>query len=187
VQVSEKGNYLSKNAVNQTLGLAVMWIYASLSGCSAGPPASASISQSRLITLYEGLPHQFYEPKALLAEKKAKQTVELNGFTFYGETLELKAGDAEELKALLAGSRSFVPFTEEKKCGGFHPDYAVEWSVGGETYRCLICLGCLEARIHGPGGVTEYDIENAAFKRLKQLLVPYRKNRPAASQELFLE
>ena len=164
-----------------------MCIYASLGGCSAGPPASASISQSKQITLYEGLPHQYYEPKALVAERKAKPTVELNGFSFYSEAIDLKAADAEELKAMLANSRSFKPYSAEKKCGGFHPDYAVEWSVGGEIYRCLVCFGCLEARIHGPRAMTEYDIENTTLKRLKQLLMPYQKNRPAFSQEMFRE
>ena len=66
MQGSDKGNDLSQRLVNQTLCLAAMWILAGLIGCSAGRPASASISQSKQITLYEGLPHQFYEPKALL-------------------------------------------------------------------------------------------------------------------------
>ena len=87
----DKGKCLSQRVVTRTLCLVAMWIYASLGGCSAGPPASASISQSKKITLYEGLPHQMYEPKALLAERNAKSTVQLNGFPFYEETLDLKA------------------------------------------------------------------------------------------------
>jgi hypothetical protein len=167
-----------------TLGLATIFLWAILAGCSAGPPASASISQATEITLYEGLPHQFYEPRAHLAETKAKPTIELNGFPFYRETLELLPADADKLKAILARSRSFQPFSGEKKCGGFHPDYAVEWSVRGERYRCLVCLGCQEARVQVPQGVTTYDLERDAFSRLKQLLMPYRKNRPPAAPEL---
>ena len=180
----DKGKCLSQSVVTRTLCLVAMCIYASLGGCSAGPPASASISQAKRITLYEGLPHQMYEPKALLAERNAKSTVQFNGFPFYEETLDLKAVDTEELKAMLSSPRSFEPYSGEKKCGGFHPDYAIEWSVGGKTYRCLVCFGCEEARIHGPGDVIEYDIEHATFKRLNQLLTPYRKNRPAFSQEM---
>jgi hypothetical protein len=176
----EKEKWLSRRIV----GLAVMSLYAILTGCSAGRPGTASISQAGQITLYEGLPHQFNEPRALAAEKKAKPTVDLHGFAFYRETLDLKAGDAEALKALLASSRSLQAFSGEKKCGGFHPDYAVEWSVDGELYRCLICLGCYEAKVHGPKGTTDYDIEPGILNRLKELLMPYRKNRPPAAQEM---
>ncbi len=178
------GKNPSERVISLALGLAAISFCANFTGCSAGRPASASISQARQITLYEGLPHQLYEPKALVAERNAKPTVTLSGFPFYRETLDLKEVDAAELKALLASSRSFETYSGEKKCGGFHPDYAVEWSVGGATYRCLICFGCEEARIHGPRDVTEYDIEHITFKRLKQLLAPYRKNRPAFSQEM---
>jgi hypothetical protein len=157
---------------------------AALAGCSASPAELASLGHAKKITLYEGLPHQFYEPRALLAEKKAKPTSELGGFTFYSETLDLRAGDAEELKAILTAGRSFRSFSGEKKCGGFHPDYAVEWSAGGDRYQCLICFGCLEAKIHGPHGMTTYDIEMSAFTRLKQLLTPYQKNRPPANNEI---
>jgi hypothetical protein len=174
----------SQRDAHRALGLAALSLYAILAGCSAKPPASASISQSKTLTLYEGLPHQFNEPHALLAEKKAKPTVERDGFTFYSETLDLSARDAGELKALLANPHSFEPFSGEKKCGGFHPDYAVEWSVADKLYRCLLCFGCYEARIHGPLGVTTYDIESATFKQLKQMLTPYRKNRPAISHEM---
>jgi hypothetical protein len=169
---------------NQPLSLATIALYVISTGCSAGRPATTSINQAKQITLYEGLPHQFYEPRALAAERKAKPTVELHGFAFYRETLDLKPGDAQQLKAILASPRSLQAFSGEKKCGGFHPDYAVEWSVGGELYRCLICFGCFEAKVHGPNGATNYDIEPGIFKRLKQLLTPYRKNRPPPSQEM---
>jgi hypothetical protein len=181
---SEQDEQASKRDANRALSLAALALYATLAGCSANPPASASISQSKTLTLYEGLPHQFNEPHAVLAEKKAKPTVERDGFTFYSETLDLSAGDAGELKALLANPHSFEPFSGEKKCGGFHPDYAVEWSVADKLYRCLLCFGCHEARIHGPLGATTYDIETATFKHLKQMLTPYQKNRPDVSHEM---
>jgi hypothetical protein len=175
---------VSKSEAHRALGLATILLHAMLAGCSAQPPASASISQSTRLILYEGLPHQFNEPRALAAEKKAKPTVERDGFSFYSETLELSAGDAGELKALLESPHTFRPFSGEKKCGGFHPDYAVEWSIADKLYRCLLCFGCYEASVHGPGGVTTYDIERHTFKLLQRILVPYRKNRPAISHEM---
>ena len=175
---------VSKNEAHRALGFVTILLHAMLAGCSAQPPASASISQSTRLILYEGLPHQFYEPRALAAEKKAKPTVERDGFSFYSETLDLSVGDAGELKALLANPHSFHPFSGEKKCGGFHPDYAVEWSIADKLYRCLLCFGCREARVNGPQGATTYDIESDAFKHLQRILMPYRKNRPAVSHEM---
>ena len=149
-----------------------------LPGCSGGPREIATIRQAQRLTLYEGLPHQMYESAALVAERKAKPTVELHGFPFYRETLELKEGDDENLKALLEDPRTFESFSDEKKCGGFHPDYAVEWSVAGQLHTCLICFGCGEVKMYGPTGETRYDIPQDPRKRLEALLEPYRKNRP---------
>jgi hypothetical protein len=67
----------------------------------------------------------------------------------------------------------------EKKCGGFHPDYAVEWSVGRDRYRALICFGCEEVKLFGPALESRNDLDRTAYKRLEELLKPYQKNRPA--------
>ena len=138
-------------------------------------PETTTLKQADRLVLYEGLPHQMYEHQALEAEKKAKPTVTLHGFPFYRETLELKPDDGERLKALLGDPASFEPYSGEKRCGGFHPDYAVEWSAGGQTYQALICFGCWEIKIYGPKGETIYDIRNAARDRLKSLLEPYAR------------
>ena len=149
-----------------------------LSGCSGSPPESATIARAERLTVYEGLPHQMYEPKSLASERKSKPTIELHGFPFYCASIELKPGDAEKLKALLGNPRSFEPFSGEKKCGGFHPDYAVEWTVGDKISDCLICFGCGEVMIHGPGTESRYDLQGDALKLLKAILQPYRINRP---------
>jgi len=158
-----------------------------LSGCSrqqlgGGDSAPcATIVNADRVSLHEGLPHPFDESTVFEKEKKSKQTVELDGHSFYHKALDLKEEDAGKLRKLLADSSSFEPFSGEKKCGGFHPDYGVEWSLGGEVHRCLICFGCREASVTGPAGTTRYDIQRDAFDRLKAMLTPYRKNRPASA------
>lgn len=145
-------------------------------GCGPTPPV-AGIKSSDSLTLYEGLPHQFYEPEALEQEKK-KPTVQLAGFPFYREPLELKEADRHALKDLIGDPGSLKAYSGEKKCGGFHPDYAVEWTEAGKSFRYLICFGCSEARVITPAGDSVYDITPRASVRLKELLAPYRKNRP---------
>ena len=149
-----------------------------LPGCSGVAPESATIARAGRITLYEGLPHQSEERKSFDAERKSKPTLELHGYAFYREALNLNAGDEEKLRSLLKNPKAFEPFSGEKKCGGFHPDYAVEWSVGDKNYSCLICFGCGEAMIHGPGAKARYDIQPDSLKRLKDVLKSYRINRP---------
>lgn len=149
-------------------------------GCSPQAPVGG-IKSSGQLTLYEGLPHQLYEAETLEQEKK-KPTVDLGGFPFYQEPLELKASDRESLRDLLGNPSSLKAFSGEKKCGGFHPDYAVEWTEKGRAYRYLICFGCGEARVISPDGDRRYDLEANVRQRLRDLLQPYRKNRPSTGQ-----
>ena len=138
-----------------------------LSGCSGVTPESATIARADRITWYEGLPDPVEERTAFDAESKSKPTVEMHGFRFYREALRLDVADAEKLEALLKNPKTFEPFSGEKKCGGFHPDYAVEWSIGDKTYSCLICFGCFEVKIYGPATEARYDLQGDARKLLK--------------------
>jgi hypothetical protein len=83
----EQEKHRTRRDGNLFLSLVSVSLCAGLAGCSATPAELASLGHAKKITLYEGLPRQFYEPRALLAEKKAKPTSELGGFTFYSETL----------------------------------------------------------------------------------------------------
>src|SRR5262245_31730460 len=103
------------------------------------------------LVLYEGLPHQSFEPQQLEEEKQRKETTTLHGYPFYGELLDVSAEDVAQLKELLADEGSFRRWSGEKPCGGFHPDYLAELRVGEVTYRFLICFGCSELKVYGPG------------------------------------
>ncbi len=159
-----------------------------LVGCSGEPTAStqfepnkgvfAAAGRATRLTLYEGLPHQMFEATQLKDELKTQPTVTLHGFPFYRETLPLKEEDAAKLKAILGDERSFAPYVGMKKCGGFHPDYCAEWEADGRVYRCLICFGCREVIVYGPGRGLHCDIHRDVEKNLEKLLKPYRKSRP---------
>jgi hypothetical protein len=131
------------------------------------------------IVLYEGLPHQGYEAKRFDEESK-KPTIAKGGFFFYKEPLALQEADAKALGRTLANPDTFSPFRGEKKCGGFHPDYAVVVSSKGEEFTYLICFGCGEAKIYRPDrSQTRYDLgHDSANPSLSAILKPYQKNRP---------
>ena len=108
-----------------------------------GSPEARTIANARNITFYEGLPHQNDEVQLLEAEKKAKPTVELHGFWFYKEPLHFKPGDLDVISSILRDTRSFsriLPGDPLKKCGGFHPDYALVWTSEGKTFRSVDLL-----------------------------------------------
>jgi hypothetical protein len=170
---------------------AVAGILLLASGCGksqpgvAVPPAPdrspfATVGRAEKLTLLEGLPHPGNDHKAFEKEQKTKETVDLHGYAFYREPLALTAEDTGKLKALVGDPALFAPFIGEKKCGGFHPDYAVEWTVDGQVYRCLCCFGCSEVKLFGPLGETRLEMADAGFA-LSRVLKPYQKNRPLAN------
>lgn len=129
-------------------------------------------------TLYEGLPHQKHEPALLKQEKESKKTLIFGDFAFYEEHFELKEADFNQLKSILSDPDSFRPWSGEKGCGGYHPDYFIEWYADGEICRAYVCFGCGEAKLVGPNGETKYDLNATARTRLENVLLGYHKNRP---------
>jgi hypothetical protein len=137
-----------------------------------------AVGKAEKVILFEGLPHQNYERKLLEKELKSGKVVEINDFPFYKEPLTLTKDDASALSKLFSDSNTLPKFSGEKKCGGFHPDFAVEWHVGDDIYRALICFGCGEAKVFGPKIEKRHDLGRSAKSKLRNLLMGYGKNRP---------
>ena len=114
----------------------------------------------------------------LLRTRGAKPVQELHGYPFYEEPLELRAEDAKRVTRVLAEPGGLQPFAGEKLCGGFHPDYTVEWRNGPDRRRALICFGCDEVKLFAPGLEVRHDMSPAGSKELEGVLGGYRKNRP---------
>jgi hypothetical protein len=140
-----------------------------------------AVRQADRVVLYEGLPHQLFEKRLLAEERRTRVVEELNGWPFYQEPLALSARDAERLSGFLGDPATYLPFKGEKLCGGFHPDYAVEWHVGASRYRALLCFGCGEVMLFGPEVESRNELDKAAGKALVELLKSYRKHRPGTS------
>ena len=145
-----------------------------------------AVRRADKVVLYEGLPHQFFEKRLLEEERRTKAVVELDGYPFYQEPLPLAAQDAEYLSELLSDPAAYQPWKGEKLCGGFHPDYAVEWHVGTSRYRALVCLGCGEFQLSRPGfwaRTKRYEMNLATGESLVQRIGSYRKHRPRGSPQ----
>ena len=141
-------------------------------------PISKGVKQARILTLYEGLPHQRWERKLLEHELKTKETVRIHGWPFYARSLPIEEADVEPLRGLSANPESYWSFREEKLCGGYHPDYCLALTDGEVEYHLLICLGCHEMKLYGPDQNLRVDIRDDAYKQFKEMITKYRDQRP---------
>ena len=138
------------------------------------PELLRAISKAGKVALYERLPHQTFEKDQLESEK----TVTLSGYPFYADPLPLKPAYGKKLITALSDARSYRDFSGEKLCGGFHPDYAVEFQVGKATYHVLVCFGCGEAKLCGPKRDLRVDLSGDGKQDFAGLLKGYDQNRP---------
>lgn len=63
-------------------------------------------------------------------------------------------------------------------CGGYHPDWCVELADRGRMHRVLVGFGCQEADLYGEDNDLRVDLDQEAYKRLRDVLTRYRTSRP---------
>ena len=78
------------------------------------PLILAGIPKSSDISLYEGLPSEFWEPELLERELKEKKTIKLHGYRFYEELITMDGTDAEHLTALFSSKNAFKAFVKSQ-------------------------------------------------------------------------
>lgn len=157
------------NLLFLTLGLLIL-------GCSASK-GTPDISEGKTV-VFEGLPHPMYEDELLESEKQTKAKILLHGSYFYEKFQDAKDTETNELRNVLSDPEGFTPFEGEKKCGGFHADYAVAWKVNGQVFEILICFGCGEVKRYGPRGEVREDMKQQTRENLKMILKMYDNVRP---------
>jgi hypothetical protein len=137
-----------------------------------------AIDDATRVILYEGLPHQSFEKQSLEKELETKPFVKVHGYPFYTKTLNVSDRDMESLRTILSTEASYEPFSGEKRCGGFHPDYTVEWGTGPESCFVHICFGCEEFKVFWKDVATRTNIEKKTAESLRSILKNYRSERP---------
>lgn len=143
---------------------------------------AARVQAEKRLLVWEGLPHPTWENKLFDEERTNKPIRELDSYLFYAAPLELDAEDDARLRALLTNPGSyqtFWPLLSAKKCGSFHPDFAVELPESGQF--ALLCFGCGEVELRGGWLASKHDL--SAALSLHELLSKYRTNRPPSDAE----
>ena len=142
------------------------------------PFAARLLVPDARVTLLEGLPHQLVEHASFLDERRTKRTVEVGGYLFYRAPRPLAPDAAGELRALCADLRSYDAYTGPKRCGGFHPDYALRWGEGRDAVYTLVCFGCHETQTLDGKRCLIADLPEPAFRRFQTALDRYHAQRP---------
>lgn len=136
------------------------------------------IGDASNLLLYEGLPHDWIEAELFAQEQQTKAIVHRNNFPFYQETLTPTPEDTEHLTDFFVAEDAFIPWKDWKRCGGFHPDFCLEWNLGSNIYRVLICFSCDEILISTPTASSKWDLRRSYKPFVYDSLIRYQKNRP---------
>ncbi len=127
------------------------------------------------IVVYQGLPHPVVEKEAYRRDKEKPHQTWLDQALRNTPTL-LSPEDVKTLAVLLSESSALEPWSGEKKCGGFHADWALEFVDQGKSWRALICFTCGELKLVGDEPVLS-DMTPLTKSELERVLAPYRTAR----------
>lgn len=165
--------------------LAFILLVGHLSASDWTPPSKEAsdeirqaIKDSPHVYVHEGLPHHRAKPEILARELRRKDIMEIGSFHFY--TPSVAVPHPEILKHTLWSSDSILVYRGYMKaCGGFHADFAVEWSdANGARYYALICFGCSEIIYNDGKNDYLYELEEGPREILRSApqCSPEKKN-----------
>ena len=146
---------------------------------SVVPPFIEAIAKNGTPFIYEGLPHQYVDSERFKSEKRDNPTRKLHGYFFYKEPVAFSREDDTMLQSLIVTAPPFERLRGMKQCFSYHPDFALQWlDAAGHSYDVLICFGCGEAKLYGPGKQLYCDVGGSSYKSLKEMLLKYSKHQP---------
>jgi hypothetical protein len=140
------------------------------------PLILAAIPRSADVRLYRGLPSEFWEPELRAQELNRSKTIRLHGYPFYDEPIPIQEADAGRLTTLLSSEATFRRHDGKKRCGGYSPEYGVEWKAGADSTRALICLECLEVKLFDAKHELYCDLNPEVRQSLESSLSRYRRH-----------
>jgi hypothetical protein len=138
---------------------------------------AAALRRASSPKVYEGLPHNYWEPDQYASERKSKPTITIEDFDFYEPPISATPESLNQLRDLLNSKSSFEPFHGVKACGGFHPDWCLTWTDSPHTYTIFLCFGCGEMKGFKDGKrLILCDLADKS--QFESLMKPLHVNRP---------
>ena len=136
-----------------------------------------AVASAESMSVYEGLPRATDDELAKI--KQANKTIELGGWSFYAAPLNTSQSTVEKLRSTFVDYREFKLYFADvfgagggaKGCGGFHPDFCVQWTIKNKSYLALVCLGCHELEFISPSVKTKFDFDKGAWQSFAQVAI----------------
>ena len=129
-----------------------------------------SLNTASSVYVYEGTPRDFDIKKRDLK----RPTVTIDGFEFYADARKLDSAKVEAINTLIRDRTVFLDYRGMKLCGGFHPNYCIEWRFEAEHQtwhsRAFACLGCHEWRLLDHASALHADMAGLAVSKLISIL-----------------
>lgn len=144
----------------------------------ASHEAREALAKTKSFRLAEGLPHPAKESDLFSLEAERRDTRLITGFFFYKDERKTDPATTEQLRLIVSDSANLTEW-EEKRCGGFHPDWALSWRRGLFRDHALICFSCHDIIYISGDYQLRYSLTPQAARRLKTILTPFHRNRPA--------
>jgi GNAT superfamily N-acetyltransferase len=135
-----------------------------------------SLADATEVAIHEGLPHPLFEKSLFERELQRPDATTIAGFPFYSPPEVL--AEPSVLQALLADPAAIHPFTGEKLCGGFHPDYTLSWQRGPSTFHALICFNCGEVMFVSDAKKLRFELSGHVCEQLKKQLASMARKKP---------
>ena len=130
---------------------------------------SWGLKDAKRVVVYYGTPRKWGK-----TTKLAEATVEIDDFEFYAKSVTLSPDLAEKVTALVLNPLSFSEYRGLKLCGGFHPDFCIEWQFEEEGQRwhsrAFACLGCDEWRLIDSSSAVHTDMPKETADELLRLI-----------------
>lgn len=130
------------------------------------------------VEVFEGLPHQMFEPELLAQEQQRSDVFQNHDFDFYEPALSLPDDEFDCFISRVVSRRTYRAWQGFKACGGFHPDFLLRFHGADSTIDVQICLGCGEAVLFGGDGYSYVDIDEFARNSWETLREKSRTKRP---------
>lgn len=136
---------------------------------SAFEGLSAEIQKAKTLVVYRGFPRREQltddEP-----EPKKDPNFALRGYFFQPRAYACDEKAMEKLRELCSTQAAFSKWRGPKKCGGYHPDYCLQFKNGDTMTSVLLCYGCNEAKFFGNKANLYVDANAAALEAIQVIL-----------------
>lgn len=177
-QVSDRPRKAASMNLELILVVAVAIGLWALSAKHLGLDFDRAIKTTDRVAIYEGLPHQTFEPDLLANELLRPDISHICEFPFYDHPIEVTSEEKRRLSAVALHLDIRATPVGLKLCGGFHPDFAVVWERRGKRYGMLICFGSNEWKRFTPHHVRHETMSSHVQSEMRQLLSGRNFHRP---------